>query len=157
VRENDNPYETGATESLQVNSERQAVLLVWLLVALTVYYVFSSITLPWADDLWWGEIPVLALFQIPKSTLFDRTSNWMVKMAFELGIDRGSHSPTSIAVWPWAITITIMLPSVPMISAVAICRRWKPCQKWIWLLIAVATIDAMTTIWFERTSRLSLF
>ena len=95
-------------------SENQNRLPRWMITAagiLTVYYVISSLTLPFADDVWFGEIPLLALIQIPKSFAISAVQDVMISWLPTLGLATGSASPDRILTHPWAIgTICIVPP-----------------------------------------------
>ena len=154
----DNPYQpsrlgssTGGPTSTLTTQLR------WMLTILMVYYVVSSLTLPLADEIWLGELPLMAIPQLPKSWLFSTARQYLIILTQAMGVDRGSPSPNMIAMTPWAFAIVFIAPTALAIAATAICRRLRPCWPWIWRLMALATVDAVITIWFDQTSRLSIF
>ena len=129
----------------------------WMLTMLIGYYVLSCVTLPLADKFWLGELPVFAIPQLPKSWLFNVVRSQLIDLSHALGIGKNSRSPDLIAMTPWSFAIVFLAPTVLAVLTTVTCRRLKKCWPWVWRLIAIATLDALVTVWFDQTSRLSIF
>jgi hypothetical protein len=153
-----NPYHaSGLDQSPSHGEDTITTQLRWLFSILIGYYVLSCLTLPLANEFWLGELPVFAIPQLPKSWTFSTVRQQLILFTHMLGIGRGSASPDLIAMKPWAFAILFTAPSVIALCITATCRRLKPCWPWVWRLLAIATVDAAVTIWFHRTSKLSIF
>jgi hypothetical protein len=74
------------------------------------YFALSCLTIPFAGRLWSGEIPVLALIQIPKIAVAEwlRTHVVMELITF-LGFSSGSFSPDYLLARPYALAIAYLL------------------------------------------------
>ncbi len=152
-----NPYHPGAAEQFPSIAHRSRTPFVWLISLLIAYYAFSSLTLPFADKFWFGELPPFAIPQLPKSWGCHFVRQRLIQLTMHLGIDKGSASPNSIAMQPWAFGIVFVTPTIALLGFLAACQRIKDCRRWILALLAAAVIDAMVTVWFDKTSRLSIF
>jgi len=77
------------------------------------YCTLSCLTLPFVGLVWLGELPVLALVQLPKIALAGwlRTQVVMKAITF-LGFSRGSFSPDYILARPYALAITYLIPVI---------------------------------------------
>jgi hypothetical protein len=146
--------EEGRSPSAQPSFSR---LLATMVFVLTSYYMLSSLTLPFADDLWLGELPVLAIVQLPKSYAHDAVQHRLMMLMRYVGLSRGSPSPDMIASNPWAFGVVFVAPSAILIGIIGSCRGLKQYRSWIICLLVAALIDAAVTIWFEKTASLSIF
>lgn len=82
----------------------------FLLWSSSVCFFISILTIPFAGSLWWGEIPLLALIQVPKLSLaiWFRSSvvmPWIVR----LGYSAGSFSPDYLLARPYGLLFPYML------------------------------------------------
>src|SRR4028119_924563 len=74
--------------------------------AVTAYFVASILTLPFLDALWLGEVPVLALVQVPKTAFAGWLRTDVVMPAIvALGQSRGSFSPDYLLARPYALAL----------------------------------------------------
>jgi hypothetical protein len=82
----------------------------WFLVG---YCAISCLTLPFIGRVWLGELPVLAVIQLPKIAVAGwlRTHVVMETITF-LGFSRGSFSPDYILARPYALALTYLIPMV---------------------------------------------
>ncbi len=152
-----NPYLT-STKATRIEGPRlpsQALALPFL--ALGTYYIISSLTLPFADDLWFGELPALAIVQLPKMYFFDAAREAIILLMRKWGLSSGSASPDLMAAGPWAMAVLFTVPATVVIGLTGLVRRISSMRWWILLLLATAAADAAVTIWFDRVSSLSLF
>lgn len=60
-------------------------------------FAVSTLTLPFANVIWHGELPPLALIQLPKSLLKSAVHETLMFAIESLGMSRGSFSPDYIA------------------------------------------------------------
>ncbi|MCO6457836.1 MAG: hypothetical protein J5I93_21225 [Pirellulaceae bacterium] len=160
-----NPYESPATVQPPQPHSPAGARQLWrrvLAVAIGVviaYYAFSSATLPWADDVWLGEVPLLAFPQLPKMHLKSVLQDGLIALLPLFGLDAGSPSPNSIRTHPWAMVLTAAGPPLLVIGLLLLPRSGRVGRRraLIAAVLAVATIDGLVTFWFDSTSRLSLF
>lgn len=93
-------------------------ILLWSSIA---YFLVSIITIPFAGSLWWGEMPLLALIQVPKlsSAIWFRTSvvmPWIVK----LGYSAGSFSPDYLLARPYGLLFPYALFLIAMLLVLGV-------------------------------------
>ena len=155
---NDQPYRPPSADITPLPRTARSLprLSILFVVALVLYYLLSSVTLPFANRFWLGEIPPLALIQIPKSWLHHEIQAGLIWLLHVLEMNSGSTSPDMIRTQPWAMTMMCMLPPATVLLA-ARCLRWRCPRYQLAILIVLAACDAAVTFWFERTSSLSLF
>ncbi|MEX0886939.1 MAG: hypothetical protein WD009_10920, partial [Phycisphaeraceae bacterium] len=116
---------------------------VWLLKGLTLYLGASILTLPFINSLWLGEIPLLALFQVPKLDL----AGWfrvdvIMPIIRVLGMSAGSFSPDYIAARPYGLLLAYLLPALAVVGALWVCRATaRPTRRWLLVLLAVGVLD----------------
>jgi len=122
------------------------VALKWLIG----YYVISTITIPFMDNLWLGEIPLIALVQLPKITF----AGWLrvevvMKVMTQLGLSRGSFSPDYIMARPYGLAIAYLIPLLVLMPIVRYRTRMiRPYRLLTLLLVAVAMLDFIFTLIF---------
>ena len=121
-----------------------------ILVIMILYCIVCSLTLPFVNALWLGEIPPLAIVQLPKIQLADWLRSGLVMRAIEaLGYSRGSFSPDYIRARPYALAIAYLIP-----LGLVIVPTWlrthlaRPFRKLILRLLFVAAIDYGVTLFF---------
>ncbi|KAA5543222.1 hypothetical protein FYK55_13175 [Roseiconus nitratireducens] len=122
-----------------------------------IYYVTSIVTLPFADDVWIGELPVFAIVQWPKAWLNSTIQGFFISLLPSLGLDSGSASPDRILTSSWALTATVVLPPLLMLCVLRFLRKGRLKTLLVRLVVAIALLDAAVTCWFDSTSRLSIF
>src|SRR4029078_5978016 len=91
--------------------QRKGDLFVRVLWFFVGYCALSCLTLPFIGRVWLGELPVLAVIQLPKIALADwlRTHVVMEAITF-LDFSRGSCSPDYILARPYALAIAYLIP-----------------------------------------------
>ena len=121
------------------------------------YYVVSALSLPFAGSFWIGELPILAVLQLPKSFLksaFQHLLLWMVEV---LGLSRGSRSPDYLATHDLALGLMLAFPAVAIVGALLLPKRVPNRGWWIGAVLLGAALDAAVTFWFDRSFSLKLF
>lgn len=152
-----NPFQAPLAESAGRRRHRHSgffAAIVWCCIS---YYAASSLTLPFANSVWLGELPVLALVQLPKSWAHDKVQNLIMAYMRSHGLSSGSPSPDMIRSSPWAFAVVFCVPAIVVLTMAAVSRNLRQSRTLIVLFLLLAVIDAAVTIWFERTSSLSLF
>jgi hypothetical protein len=100
------------TKSPDGSDSRKRLLerLLWLGVG---YYLLSLLTIPFVGRVWWGELPVLAVFQFPKLAIAGWLRTHVVMEALPwLGLSRGSFSPDYLLAGPYALAMVYLLPMI---------------------------------------------
>jgi hypothetical protein len=129
----------------------------WTAIA---YCCVSCLTLPFINAIWLGELPLLAVIQIPK-ILF---AGWLrtgvvMKVIDVFGLSRGSFSPDYILARPYALAIAYLVPMI-VIGIIAL-RRWKPADSRRGLLLAgffvAAIVDYVCTLLFAEGRGLTIY
>ncbi len=130
-----------------------------LLKSLSAYGVVSALTLPLLDRLWLGEMPLLALIQVPKVEFAQWLCRNVVMTAIQrLGLSRGSFSPDYILARPYALAITYLLTLGILIATVWVrTRKAAPYRHWSYVLIIVAFLDYWFTLIFAGGPGLSIY
>jgi hypothetical protein len=131
-------------------------ILVRLLLA---YLVACSITIRLIDTWWVGEIPMLALIQLPKIG----PAQWLrqhvvMPLIVSFGKSSGSFSPDYVTAGPYALAIVYVL-AVGLVLLVGV-RRMRSSRRdlaWALVLVAVAVIDFALTLRFARGPGLSIY
>jgi hypothetical protein len=121
------------------------------------YYLLSALTLPFVNKFWLGEIPVLALIQLPKSFLKSAIHTPMMSAMHSLGYSHGSFSPDYGATHGWAMAIMVTLPALFIVAVLWKLRKLPQRRTLIVAVLVCASIDAVVTLWFDSVSHLKLF
>ena len=129
---------------------------VGLAVIFAVYYVTSILTLPFANEVWFGELPIFAVVQLPKIYLNSVIQDAMISLLPLLGLNSGSASPDLILTHPWALGVTVTLPPLTVICVLMLSRHLRY-SRLTGAVILIGAIDAIVTWWFDSSSSLSLF
>jgi hypothetical protein len=129
----------------------------WLTGCLCCYYLVSAVTLPFTNKVWVGEIPILAVFQLPKSFLKSIAHDLLLSVVRALGWSRGSASPDSMMTHPWAMVLMLTAPALLWIVVVCYLRRGRTQTAVMAAILACAGIDAVVTFWFDASSSLKLY
>jgi len=155
----DNPFAAPTASELSSPQARNwwHKLLAALMLLLAGYYAISAGTLPFVDSVWIGELPVFAVWQLPKVFLHDYAQTFFMWMLSVLGWSSGSPSPDMIATQPYAMMAMVVLPGCVLLGLAAVSRSLKKVSASAIVLVSLAVIDAGVSFWFEQTSRLSLF
>lgn len=133
------------------------MLVAAMMLLLTGYYAISAATLPFADSVWIGELPLFAIWQLPKVLLHGYAQTFFMWILSVTGWSAGSPSPDMIATQPYAMIAMVMLPGCVLLLLAAVSRSLKKVGVPAIILLSLSVIDAGVSFWFEQTSRLSLF
>jgi hypothetical protein len=118
------------------------VLFPRLLVALIGYFLVSAATIPFAGNVWLGEIPLLALIQIPIVVPAKWCQDLVILGMHSAGLSSGSASPDLIASRPWGLFLAYLLVLGPIFAAVWYWTRMRPPYGRLAIMLAlVAAID----------------
>ncbi|MGB0952644.1 MAG: hypothetical protein ACPG31_05430 [Planctomycetota bacterium] len=105
--------------------------------------LLSVATLPFVEEVWVGELPLLAVLQVPKTGI----ANWVVdpvvipvmKMT---GNDQGSRSPNLIAAQPYAMALTFLLAYGSLLLLVKLRHGFaKPHGGWVLVVLALGDVQ----------------
>ena len=114
-------------------------------------------TLPFANKVWLGEIPLLGLIQLPKSVLKSVVQDILLAALNGVNASSGSYSMDYITTHGWAMLNMVAVPPV-MLIAVLTCLQRLPSRRWlVILMLAGAFIDAAVTLWIDNVSNLKLY
>jgi hypothetical protein len=148
-------YETPRTRPWLIDVNVGTVVLSSLLV----YCALSIMTLPFIDSLWLGEIPVIALIQVPKTAVAGWLRTHVVMPVIRmLGLSRGSFSPDYSVARPYALAIVYAVP----LAIVFACVRGRgetarPYRRWSLALLLLAVIDYCLTLRIAGGPGLSIY
>ncbi|MCI0348222.1 MAG: hypothetical protein L0Z53_02255 [Acidobacteriales bacterium] len=136
-------------------SEKAAYLFV--LKSLTAYCIVSTLTLPFLDSLWLGELPVLALIQQPKVALADwLRSEVVMELIARLGFSSGSFSPDYIAARPYGLAMAFLIPLGILLPTIWL-RTRTVSLGWTCVLLIVSAVDFCVTLIFAGGPGLSVY
>jgi len=123
------------------------------------YYIVCTITLPFVDSWWLGEIPPLAIVQIPKLQLAGWLRTDVVMVAIRrLGWSRGSFSHDYIAASPYALAIAYAIPMIVVIVPIWVRTRLvHPYRGLVALLLIAAGLAFSCTIVYGSQRSLTLY
>ncbi|MGQ0551826.1 MAG: hypothetical protein ACT4PU_01235 [Planctomycetota bacterium] len=147
----------GKTLCSAAASQRDVLAL--CLKVLVLYFVVSMGTLPFVNAIWWGELPALAIPQLPKLFVASwlRTDVVMPAIA-ALGYSRGSFSPDFVLARPYALALAYLFLCAGLLTAVWLRTRvTRSYRLWTCLLIAAAAADYFLTLKFATQPALTLY
>lgn len=129
------------------------------LYALTAWSVASVLTLPLAGHVWIGDLPLLALLQVPKVLLADWLRQEVVMSLLRpLGLSSGSPSPDSITARPWALALAYLLL---LGTVTAVCWRTLRTElrgRRLFLILAgILLLDCVFTLYFGKSRWLTIY
>lgn len=130
-----------------------------MLRSLIVYCLLCTLTIPFINAIWLGEIPVLALIQLPKIEYADWLRSGHVMQAIRLlGLSSGSASPDRILARPYALAIAYLYPLAILIAVLWMRTRMKqPYRRLTVLLLIAAAIDFAATLMFAHQRFLTIY
>lgn len=113
---------------------------------LMVYYLVSIVTLPALNAIWVGEMPLLAVIQLPKvePAKFLRT-HVVMPLIQDLGLSQGSYSPDLTLASPFAMALVCLVP-ILLLLALSLWRR-DFIRRHIRLVAAVAILAILDFGW----------
>ena len=120
----------------------------WTLLAITGYFVASSLTLPLLDALWLGELPLLAIVQVPKMELARWLQSDVVRPTMAaLGLSQGSPSRDHFMTRPLALAIVYVLVLGPVLTVLwRSGRMTRSSRFWACIVLLAAAIDFVLTL-----------
>jgi hypothetical protein len=134
----------------------------WHLVGLKIgiaYCIISILMLPLMNALWLGEIPILALIQLPKvavaSWLREHVVMEMIKM---LGWSKGSFSPDYIMARPYGLGLAYSIPLILVSLSLLLpgCSAGRH-RRLTLILFAALLVDGVFTYFFTNRRSFSLY
>ena len=122
------------------------------------YFVVSTLTLPFLNAWWIGELPALALIQAPKAELAGWFRVEVVMQATQwLGLSRGSFSPDYLLARPHGLALAYLAVLEPLIAVLWFRGRLRQHGIGALLLLGVATIDFAATLAFAQGRFLTVY
>jgi hypothetical protein len=113
---------------------------------LMVYYLVSIVTLPALNAIWIGELPLLAVIQLPKTEpAMLLRAHVVMPLIQDLGLSRGSYSPDLTLASPVAMAIVCLVPML-LLLALSLWRR-DFCRRHIRLVAGVAVLAIVDFGW----------
>lgn len=129
----------------------------FVLKSLIAYCIVSTLTLPFLDSLWLGELPPLAVIQLPKVALADWLRNEVVmELIARLGLSSGSFSPDYIAARPYALAIAYLIPLCILLPTIWLRTRTAH-LGWTCILLIVAALDFCLMLVFAGGPGLTIY
>ena len=131
-------------------------VLVWLLIG---YFAVCSVTIPFINAWWLGELSVLAVIQLPKIVLAGWLQTEIVMKAIRLlGLSYGSFSPDYSMARPYGLALAYLIPLGIALSAFWLRKRGAQSRLWLgWALVAVALVDYGMTLIFAHQRFLTIY
>jgi hypothetical protein len=148
-------YRTASTDS-QSAEVGFCVVVLWFLIS---YLVVCAITIPFVDRLWFGEVPVLAIVQWPKTAM----ANWVrvevvMKLSRWIGWSSGSFSTDYGLARPYALAIAYLVPLTIVVAVMGWRTKLQPpLRRLVWMLAAVVSVDYLMTLLFADGPGLSIY
>ena len=124
-----------------------------------VYCIVSIVTLPFVGAVWLGELPVLALIQIPKLPLAGWMREHIVMDAIKLlGFSKGSFSPDLITARPYGLGLAYSIPIIVVSLSLLIpgCSSSRH-RRWALIFFAALMVDFVFTYIFASRRSLTLY
>jgi hypothetical protein len=130
-----------------------------VLQLLAAYFLASIVTLPFIDVWWIGELPPLALVQLPKTELAKWLQSDVVMPAIRaMGLSRGSPSPDHILSRPYALAIAYVLVLGVVLLVLRMTKQITQSSRlWLWNTLAAAVIDFACTLWMAGGPGLTIY
>ena len=130
-----------------------------VLQAVAAYFVASILTLPFLNAIWLGEVPLLALVQLPKVVLAGWLRTDVVMPAIgALGLSRGSFSPDYGMARPYALALAYLVVLGVLFGTLRITGRMPRARfRWACVTLLVAAVDFAFTLWFADGPALTIY
>lgn len=123
------------------------------------YCIASILTLPFMSAVWFGEIPLLALIQIPKISVAGWLRQEVVMEAIKtLGYSKGSFPPDYIMARPYGLGLAYSIPLILVSLSLLIpaCSSWRH-RRLAMIFFAVMIMDGFCTYIFADRRSFSLY
>lgn len=130
-----------------------------VLQLLVAYGLLSITTLPLKSEWWFGEIPVFALPQSPKTSIASEVRSLIVShLLGPLGLSQGSASPDYTFARPYALAVVYLLPLAIWLPLIARETRLRtPHRHWVIAVVLVAMTDYVMTLKWAGGPGLSFY
>ncbi|HBE69082.1 MAG TPA: hypothetical protein DDW52_13110 [Planctomycetaceae bacterium] len=122
-----------------------------------LYYGASALSLPFANAIWLGEIPLLATVQVPKSFLKSVVHDGLLCVVHALGLSSGSASPDYSATHGWAMLVMVAAPALLIVFVLGFWSHGQVRTRLVAAVLLLATLDALVTFWFDSSYSLELY
>lgn len=153
-----NPYESSGVGGTVAHGVRRPSRwpsgLAWCAAG---YYLLSALSLPLVNRVWLGELPLLALIQLPKMLLKGFIQHGLMYLMRMLGQSSGSFSPDYLATQGLAVVLMALVPMLVVISALALWPHLGNRRRLILMVLVSGLIDGAVTFGFIKLSPLNLF
>lgn len=128
-------------------------------ICFIVYLVVSITTVPFIDSIWLGEIPVLAVVQLPKTMPANFIRHYYASsMAKTLNISKGSFSPDAIFIRPYALLIVYIIPLLILVfTYVLFIKDKKKDAKYLLIVLLLFILDYFFVLHFSDTPGLTIY
>jgi hypothetical protein len=123
------------------------------------YCAVSIATIPFAGAIWIGELPLLAVIQLPKITVAGWLRQHVVMEAIKsLGFSKGSFSPDYIMARPFGLGLAYSIPIIIVSLSLLIpaCSSWRH-RRLALVFFACLMVDCLFTYLFANRRSLSLY
>jgi hypothetical protein len=146
-------------QSAEATRRRPVDFVTGSLRLLAAYFVISICTLPFLNKLWAGDVPLLALIQVPKVLFAGWVRTDVVMRAMRgLGLSRGSFSPDHVVARPYALAIAYLVVLGIVFAPLWARRRRTPIRRrWAWIVVGAAAVDFAFTLWFAGRSGITVY
>ena len=138
---------------LNPSDPRGLVMLKWV----SCYFLLGAITMPFVNEFWIIEFPVLTMFQWPQVAL----ASWIRQrlsgnLTLPFGLDGGVRSPAAIYALCLADLGILALTLGPIGLRT---RKLLPYGRWTAILVGMVALDAAAILWFhyKRLGGLSIY
>lgn len=115
------------------------------------YFTVSMLTMPFVNDVWLGDWPVLVIIQFPKMlpALWLR-QHVVMNLIRLMGLSSGSVSPDCIVAGPYGLALAYLLLVATLCVVVWRTRAQRPSRKLLWLLAVVGLLDFVATLYIAQ-------
>lgn len=150
-----NPYESPS--DINASKTRPRIRLDRTTLACCGYYLLSALSLPFASKIWLGEVPVFALFQMPKIFLKSVVHDALTFGVNALGWSKGSPSLDYSMIHSWAMIGMLTLPVIALLGLNVAFRSEKARTAKTVVILTCAGIDAAVTLTVDALSKTKFF
>lgn len=130
-----------------------------IIICFTIYLVLSISTIPFIDSIWIGELPILAVIQLPKIIPANIIRHcYAVRLAKTLAVSKGSFSPDYTAARPYALLIIYLVPLlIPAVCYAVFIKDKKQAGKYVLFLLLFSVLDFLCVLHFSDTPGLTIY
>jgi hypothetical protein len=123
------------------------------------YCIVSIITLPLANLVWIGELPLLAVVQVPKLAVTGWLRKHVVMEAIKaMGLSKGSFSPDYIMARPFGLGLAYSIPIILVSLSLLLPGCASSSHRRLAIIfIAALLIDGLVTYFLADRHSLSMY